>query len=161
MSLLLIGWADWSFYSVLVPLFMCHWSLVCNVHVYGCKLFVLWRHQASFICHFITIFWYNVAFNTNNSKTRQQSQTPFKSTIAETSNQKKILKKCCLMHSNRASKLTWIVHTDTKKNSIIHYTQKYCFQTRIACCTALHYLTELPGTASQAVFSNYLSCWVQ
>jgi len=147
MSLLLIGWADWSFYSVLVPLFMCHWSLVCNVHVYGCKLFVLWRHQASFICHFITIFWYNVAFNTNNSKTRQQSQTPFKSTIAETSNQKKILKKCCLMHSNRASKLTWIVHTDTKKqhhplhtkillsdkDSMLHsttlfnWTVRYCF----------------------------------
>ena len=62
----LTGWADWSFYSILVPLFMCNWSLMVNVHVYRCKLFVLWWHQTPFVCNFISFFRHNVAFNAIN-----------------------------------------------------------------------------------------------
>jgi len=48
---------------------MCNWSLVINVHMYSCKLFILWGHQTPFVCNFISLFWHNVAFNTVNSST--------------------------------------------------------------------------------------------
>ena len=67
--ILSVSRADWSFYCILVPLFMCHRRLVVNMHVDGCILFILRWHQTPFVRHFISLFWNNITFNASKNNT--------------------------------------------------------------------------------------------